>query len=134
MPDSHRGGYTSGSTPASHLKPPTAGVKDQNSRSLSDLSEREYIAALNRDLMCERARAEDAEAENERLREAIALHACTLDDRALGHPEHNRRDRDSIDNDLYNLVRRIDPGWWDERVPGMAGSPASSDDQEQSDV
>lgn len=69
--------------------------------------------------------------ENERLREAVALHAGTLDDRALGHPEHNKRDRDSIDNELYNLVRRVDPSWWDQRVPGMGRSPRPIDDEGQ---
>lgn len=60
-------------------------------------------------------------AENRRLREAVAAHARTLDDRALGLPEHVERDRDSIDNELYNAVRAVDPVWWDREVPGLNG-------------
>ena len=52
------------------------------------------------------------------LSEAVALHARTLDDIALGKPDG--RDRDQIDNELYNAVRRLDPAWWDRRVPGLA--------------
>jgi hypothetical protein len=60
--------------------------------------------------------------ERDELREAVALHARTLDDRALGHPEHLKRDRDAIDNDLYNAVRATDPAWWDKRVPGLGAA------------
>ena len=56
----------------------------------------------------------------DRLREAVARHARTLDDRALGHPAHVARDRDAIDNELYNAVRAVDPAWWDAAVPGLA--------------
>lgn len=37
----------------------------------SNISDDDYIAALNRDLMRERARAEEAEAENEQLRKTL---------------------------------------------------------------
>lgn len=57
-----------------------------------------------------------------RLREAVALHARTLDDIALGKPDD--RHRDEIDNELYNAVRAGDPKWWDARVPGLNGSAA----------
>jgi hypothetical protein len=51
------------------------------------------------------------------LRKAVARHARTLDDIALG--KHDGRDRDSIDNELYNAVRATDPAWWDAQVPGL---------------
>lgn len=38
------------------------------------------------------------------LEAAIRRHRDMLDARALGHPEHVKRDRDDIDNDLYNAT------------------------------
>lgn len=57
--------------------------------------------------------------QRDEIREAVMRHARTLDDRALGHPEHIARDRDSIDNEMYNVVRAIDPARWDDEVPGL---------------
>lgn len=81
-------------------------------------------------------RKDVAEAEAQRLREdvaalraAVALHAQTLDDRALGHPDHVKRDRDSIDNDLYSAVRARDPRWWDREVPGLAACSEGDNDE-----
>lgn len=58
------------------------------------------------------------ESEHTKLREAVALHARTLDDAALGVPDCVNRD--DVDNELYNAARRLDPEWWDEQVPGLA--------------
>jgi hypothetical protein len=60
-------------------------------------------------------------AERDAIREAVALHARTLDDLALGKPENQGRDRDDIDNNLYNVVRETSPAWWDAQVPGLNG-------------
>lgn len=84
-------------------------------------------AAERRCQVVEYVRKDVADAEAQRLREdvaalraAVALHAQTLDHRALGRPDFVKRDRDSIDNDLYNAVRARDPRWWDREVPGLA--------------
>jgi hypothetical protein len=55
-------------------------------------------------------------AEIDRLRDAIASHANTLDLDALGTPQG---DRDEIDAALYNAARRSCPEWWDAVVPGL---------------
>jgi hypothetical protein len=65
----------------------------------------------------------------DRIRNAVALHARTLDDIALG--KEDARDRDDIDNALYNQVRALDPKWWDDAVPGLARTSAEARDGRQ---
>jgi hypothetical protein len=67
------------------------------------------------------------------VRRAVARHAQTLDNRALGYPDADKRDRDSIDNELYNAVRALDPEWWDRAVPGLNGPSVPPAEPETSD-
>ncbi len=57
------------------------------------------------------------------VRVAVAAHAQTLDDAALGRGVVH--DRDTIDNAMYNVVRATDPEAWDRMVPGLRGGPSS---------
>lgn len=63
---------------------------------------------------------DEALAEVQRLREAVACHASTLDEAAR---RGTVLDRDDLDNAVYNVARAIDPEWWDRRVPGLLPAP-----------